>query len=343
MMGLPHRLLYYPLTVEGGRYSLQVAVSREYLELVERQLLAIVTALSLVALAAAVGLGYGLARQAIAPIRQIADTAEAISESTLSERIPPAPVADELGRLTLVLNRMLDRLQQAFSSQQRFVSDAAHELRSPLALLKGNAEFALRRDRTIEEHRDLWQSSAEEVDRLARLTNDLLLIAQGDSAGSPVIRQPLPLDPLVAEVVERHRAAAAVAGIRLTTDLRSDGAEVMADNARLVQVIDNLVNNALRYTPAGKAVAVRSKAADGRFVLTVEDMGIGIAPADQQRVFDRFYRTDKARARATGGSGLGLSICRMIIGQHGGTISVISTPDQGSVFTVTLPMATNEG
>jgi heavy metal sensor kinase len=338
MMGLPHRLLYYPLNVENRRLSLQVAVSREYLDMVERQLLAIAAALSLVALAASVGLGYVLARRALAPVRQIADTAEAISETTLSERIPPAPVADELGRLTLVLNRMLDRLQQAFSSQQRFVSDAAHELRSPLAILKGNAEFALRRDRSAQEHRDLWESSREEIDRLTRLTNDLLLIAQGDGALPADHRRPIPVDPLVADAVDRHRAAATVAGIQLTTDLQADGTGVLADEARLVQVIDNLIGNALRYTPTGKGVQIRTRASGGSITLTVADEGMGIAPEDQHRIFDRFYRTDEARARATGGTGLGLSICRMIVEQHGGSIGVTSTPDAGSTFTVRLPI-----
>jgi heavy metal sensor kinase len=337
MMGLPHRILYYPIQHGGRQYSLQVAVSREYLDLVEQQLLGIFTALSLFGLLVAIGLGYSLARRAIAPVRQMTETAEAISESTLSARMPPAPVADELGRLTQVLNRMLDRLERAFDSQRRFVSDAAHELRSPLAILKGNAEFALRRDRTAEEHRDLWQSSDEEIDRLTKLTNDLLQIAQSDAAGPPPPRHPIPIDPLVADAVERHRATANQAGIRLTTDLQAGATLIGADEAQLVQVVDNLVSNALRYTPAGKGVQVRTRMDDGRLTLAVADEGIGIAPADQPKVFDRFYRTDEARARATGGAGLGLSICRVLVEQHGGTIGVTSTPGEGSVFSVTLP------
>lgn len=334
---LPHRMLYYPLPHDGTVYSLQVAVSREYLDLVQRRLLQVLAVIGSFALGAATLSGYGLAQRAIAPIRRITETAAAIEEANLGRRIPSSGPDDELARLTRVLNGMLDRLDRAFASRRRFTSDAAHELRSPLTILRTNLELALRRPRSVEEYQEVLQSNLEEVERLITLTNDLLTLAQGDDGPHELRRVPVALDDLVLETVERHQGHAQARGIRLETDLAVAGPPLALDRDRIVQLLDNLLSNALRYTPAGKRVTVRTWQEADETLLAVIDEGIGVAPAEQERIFERFYRSDSARSRAAGGTGLGLSISRLIALQHGGRITLSSEPGQGSRFLVALP------
>ena len=281
--------------------------------------------------------GAIIARAALRPVDEMTRTARRITAEDLSRRVERPGTGDEMERLALTLNGMLARLEAAFTQTRRFAADAAHELRTPLAALRGGIEVALRAERPPEEYRRVLASSLEEVERLIRLAEDLLLLSRS-SAGPDVTRAPVDLEPLLLDVFDVGARLGQGAGVSVRTDAMAS-ATVRGDATALRRALLNLIENAIKYTPPGGKVELSLTTADGMAVITVSDTGIGLDPADANRIFEPFVRLDAARARDTGGAGLGLTIARSIAVAHGGTLSVESHPGAGSRFVLRLPLA----
>jgi len=282
--------------------------------------------------------GVFLAGRALAPIDRITRTAAAIGAGNLAGRLGPMPRADEVGRLAATFDDMLDRLERAFAQQRQFTADASHELRTPLTIITGDLDVLLRRRRAPEEYEEVARGVADEVTRVGRLVEDLLTLARADSGQAELAREFIYLDALVDDIAAGPRRLAAAKGVVLDTRLARDVA-VIGDPARLRQLALNLLGNAVTYTPEGGRVTVTLTAAGDMARLEVADTGIGIAPEDLPRVFDRFFRADEARTHSEGGTGLGLAIARWSVEAHGGRIGVRSGLGVGSVFTATAPLA----
>lgn len=337
----PHRLIAGAVAGPGGRWALRIAaplgpVDRELAELRA----ALLTLVPAGLLAAVVG-GYALAGRALAPVHRMTEAARRVSAANLHERIAADHPADELGRLAATLNAMLDRIDRAFTAMRQFTADAAHELRTPLTAIRTEVEVALQAARTPERLAAVLASVLEEVDRLTRLTDRLLVLSREDAGIGAGDLRPTRLDEAVCAACELARAPAERAGIDLRlTDLPA--ATVRADPDRLCQVFGNLLDNAVKYNRPGGSVVVRGHRADGWAIVEVADTGIGIPAEARARIFDRFYRVDPARSRRTGGAGLGLSIARALVGALRGRIEVESTPGRGSTFRVALPLVGHE-
>jgi heavy metal sensor kinase len=289
------------------------------------------------ALLLAGGGGWILAGRALEPVDRITRMARSITATDLSQRIN-LNRQDELGRLAGTFDEMIARLERAFQEQRQLAADVSHELRSPLTILEAQASLALRRSRTSEEYQQVLISVQEEVERMSVMVNQLLLLARAEAGEEPVNLEPTSLSLIAQTVVDGMRPLADDKGVALT--LRANPAVwVQGDAARLRQLLLNLIDNALNHTPMGGRIEVtvgRNRA--GAFV-AVEDTGEGIAPEDLPHIFQRFYRSDRARRRGTGNSGLGLAIVRWIVEAHGGQISVSSTPGEGASFVVSLRLA----
>lgn len=281
--------------------------------------------------------GVAVASRALRPIADITETARAIALSKgFGRRLDAAGQEDELGELARTFNQMLASLEEAHLGQRRFVDDAAHELRAPLTSLLGNLEFLERaQDLQSDERQVVIADLRAEVERLARMVGELLTLARAD-AGQELRRQPVEFDRIVVEAVNDSRPRASGVDVKIS---ELTPVVVEGDPDRLKQLVIILIDNALRYTPPGGRVRISLGWDDGETggVLAIADTGIGIAPADLPRIFDRFYRADPARSRVTEGSGLGLSIAKWICEAHGGRITVESTVGAGSTFTVWLP------
>jgi two-component system OmpR family sensor kinase len=279
-------------------------------------------------------LGWLLARWVLSPIEEIALTARQVGEHNLTARIPELGRGDELSALTASLNAMLDRLGGTLAAQRQFLSDASHEIRTPLTILKGHLEVTLRRPRQAAEYRECLETLAAEVTHLEGLVRNLLWIARSEAAGVELDLAEVEIDPWLAEVVGRHAKAVEERGGHLVLELHS-GVHRAIDPDRLRQVIDNLLANGIRFTPAGGKLRVTCQD-DGGLTIAVEDAGPGIAPAEREAIFGRFYRVDDARNRASGGAGLGLAIARDIARAHGGDLWVEGAPAGGSRFVLRL-------
>jgi heavy metal sensor kinase len=279
--------------------------------------------------------GAVIARVALRPVDEMARTARRITAEDLSRRVERRGTGDELDRLAETLNGMLARLDEAFGQTRRFAADAAHELRTPLTVLRGGIEVALRMERSPDEYRRVLASSLEEVERLIRLAEDLLLLSRS-LAGPEGGRAPVDLEPLVLEVFDVGARVGRDVGVSVRIDATVP-ATVVGDPAALRRALLNLVENAIKYTPAGGKVEIGLRRGDGVAEITVADTGVGIEPVDVERIFEPFVRLDTARTRDTGGAGLGLAIARSIVVAHGGTITVESRPGSGSRFAIRLP------
>ncbi|MBI5479613.1 MAG: HAMP domain-containing protein [Deltaproteobacteria bacterium] len=277
-------------------------------------------------------------RRLLAPVDRMVQQLEEIDEARLSARVPDAGADHELGRLVVVLNRMLDRLERAFAAQARFTSDVSHEIRSPLTALRGQIEVALRKERGATEYQQVLRESLEEVLRLQRLAEDLLSLAQAYAGAFEAQRVPIALGDLLAQSVERQRAAAASKGVSVQLQVTAS-ARVIGDPDLLGRLVENLLDNAIRHSATGGAVEVTLGQAAGRATVAVRDAGEGIPAEHLPHIFERFYRVDRARARATGGAGLGLAIAQQIALLHDGDLRVQSTVGAGCVFIVALPLA----
>jgi two-component system, OmpR family, sensor kinase len=330
-------MLVRPLIADHNIVGLlQVAVSLREVEQTLRLLMISLAAAGLIVLIAGVRGGAWLAAHALSPVGEIAHTARQIVRAEdLAQRVPAAPADDELGQLSATVNEMLERLQELFNAQRRFVADVSHELRTPLTAMRGNLEI-LRRG-AARDPAALDESLAameREANRLVRLVGDLLLLAQAE-AGLGIRHEPVALDELVLEVVRELRPLAD--GVALLPEI-AEQVEAQGDRDRLKQALLNVVVNALQYTPSGGSVRVALDRVDGQAELRVSDTGEGIPAEDLPRLFDRFYRADRARSRGTGGAGLGLAIVKWIAEAHSGSVTARSAPGQGSTFILKLPL-----
>jgi signal transduction histidine kinase len=290
-------------------------------------------------LAAPVG-GYVLARRATRPIAQIISTTTRLNPAHLRERLPIRGTRDELDRLSQTINSLLDRIAEYLRQNREFTANAAHELRSPLTALQSSLEIALNADRTTEEYKEVLSVLLEECEQMRVLVNQLLVLAEGDAGRLRLHSRPVRLDQLVARSLEMFRAVAEAAGVELSV-ARLEPAVILGDGSRLWQVVNNLIDNAVKFTPAGGRVSLTLFFEGGgrQCVLEVADTGVGISAQDLPHVFERFYQGDKARDREmpVRGLGLGLSICQAVVAAHGGTIEVVSTQGHGATFRVRLP------
>jgi signal transduction histidine kinase len=262
-----------------------------------------------------------------------------MSEADLGKRLALDSPYQEFRRLTQAVNSVLDQFQRSSEIQRSFCDIAAHEMKTPLTVLQGNLEVALLKARTAEEYRDALISNLEQVGRLIALTRSLLTLAKFTSGKPPVDLVPLALEPMIQDIVDELTLLADDRRITLTFESQPVP-PVRGDAQWLKQALINLLDNALHYTPSGGAVRVRLQTAGEWVAVAVEDTGYGIEPEHLPHLFERFYRTDWARAKDAGGTGLGLPIVKEIAEAHGGTISVTSQVDKGSVFTLRLPVPT---
>jgi len=285
-------------------------------------------------LAIAVCGGYFLARQALAPVLKMAHAANQITADKLHERIDVSIPNDELGFLAETLNRMIERLEQSFSEIRRFTADAAHELRTPLAVIRNEAEVALRASRTPEEYVRVLEELLEETIGLSNLADQLLFLSRQDAGIQPAKKEIIDVDALLRQVVANMLLVAE--GKEITLSLSSaPGQTATADGAQLRRVLYNLLDNAIKYTPPQGQIKVLSTANGSGVEITVEDNGIGIAPEHRAHIFERFYRVDAARPEG-GGAGLGLAICRSIVRSMGGSIELQSGIGQGTRVTILI-------
>jgi signal transduction histidine kinase len=267
------------------------------------------------------------------PLEDMATAARQITwADDLSRRVPYANRPDEIGDLARAFNQTLERLERLFRTQQRLLADVSHELRTPLTTIRGNLDLMRRMGETDPQSLAAVQV---EIERMTRLVGDLLLLARADSGGLPLERKPVELDYILFDVYRQVRILEPPVQIELTA---VDQATVLGDADRLKQLLLNLVENAVKYTPPGGEVTLSLSKKEGWVYFEVSDTGIGIPPENLPHVFDRFYRVDKARTRAQGGSGLGLSIAKWVAQAHGGAIRVSSQVGEGTTFSVTLPL-----
>lgn len=319
------------------RLVVQLGASMDELQARQHDLLLLLSAVIPLALLSSAAAAWLIARSAFRPITRMIEGAERITAKNLDRRLELPPARDEIRALGDTFNRMIERIDRAFRSQQQFIADASHEIRTPLTVICSELESAEQRasDPALKEN---IQLSLSETDRLSRLADGLLLLARLDASQVMLSLEPVRMDELLAECAQLVGSMAARRGIALRIDI-ADPTVVQADREKLKSVILNLVGNAVKYSDPGKTVTLSLAPASGRpggVALTVQDCGIGIPKEALGNIFDRFYRVDASRSGA-GGHGLGLAIARQLVELHGGTIRVVSEVGKGSSFTVELP------
>ncbi len=285
--------------------------------------------------------GYLIAARALKPVKEITAMAKSIGAENLNQRITVDAAQDEIGELASTINEMIGRLEKSFRQIKQFTADASHELKTPLTVLKGEMEVALRAREDRARLRETIESSLEEIDRMNYIVRNLLDLARMDAEKGAVPKELVKIDEVVRERCEQLMRQALDRGISLSI-IKIMPAVVYGDHVRMGQLISNLIDNAVKYSKSGDRVEVSIEALEKNAVITVRDTGIGISEDDIAHIFDRFYRADKARSSdgdIAGGAGLGLSICKEIVESCDGTIDVKSAHGSGAVFTVRLPLA----
>lgn len=333
------RLYSMALTDKGAVFAvIQVGESLAQLQTTLRSLmLELLLIAPFVLLLGAMG-SYWLASRAFIPIDRLTRTVQRIRAGDLHQRVPVPRAHDEVYRLALTLNEMIKHLEDAFTRQRRFVADASHELRTPVTVIRNMAEMALLHASTLEEYTSTLRHITTETERLGQLISDLLALARADEGQTQLEQEPVRLDLLVSAVAMHVAVMAAERGITLQVQT-PEPITVLGDEARLIQVVMNLLDNALLYTERGGQVTLTATVQQHQARLTVRDTGIGIAPEHLPHIFERFYRVDPARVQTEGNnSGLGLSIVQWVVQAHGGRIAVESQVGQGSTFNVSLPL-----
>ena len=288
--------------------------------------------------------GYVLARKSLAPVVAMSTQAERIGAANLHERLPVHNPRDELGQLAASFNQLLGRVDESFERQKRFVADASHELRTPVAILRGESEVALSRaERSAAEYRESLRLLHSEAQRLSHIVDDLFTLTRADAGQYPLEPRDFYLDELVADCVHATRTLAQAKRITLSCDITEE-LPMHADEGLLRRMILNLLDNAIKYTPPGGSIWVSSNRGGGQCALSIKDTGPGISGDLQPKIFERFFRADKARSHSDtdGGAGLGLSIARWIAEAHGGRLVLAHSDSSGSTFTAFLPVAPTE-
>jgi heavy metal sensor kinase len=337
--GLPLRVLATTVRVAARTYRVQVASPmddfNEALDHFRGVLLLLIPLLLLLASAG----GYWMSRRALAPVLQITQTAESISSRNLSSRLAVPQSRDELQHLSETLNGMLERLEAAFRRITQFTADASHELRTPVALMRTTAELSLRKPRAEADYREALTQILKELETTSALIENLMLLARADSGVEVLQFAPVDLAETLQDACRQGRILAEGKQISFQELITQDPVIVEGDVVALRRLFVILLDNAVKYAPTGGSVTVTLTDAKGFAAAEVRDTGIGIGEADLPHIFERFYRADKARSPEVRGVGLGLSIGQWIAEAHGGVIEVESTPGQGSVFRVCLPMS----
>lgn len=335
----PLRLISVPIIHRGNLlYIVQVGTSMESIEDTLRRFLILLTVAMPIALAVSLAAGWFLAGRALRPVDAITLAAQRIAAGDLSQRLTMPTAPDEIGRLAGTFNNMIGRLDTSFRQIRQFTSDASHELRTPLTVMKGETELVLRRPRALEDYQAVLESNLEEIDRMTRIVEELLFLSRADMGEVKMESKPVFLETLVEDI---HRQAPLLGQDRNIEVVLGSvmPAVVQGDELRLRELLLNLVENAIKYSHPGGKVEIGLVTNGQEAVLSVTDQGIGIGSEDHTKIFNRFFRTDGARAHTKKGTGLGLAICAWIAEFHKGRISVKSGVGQGSTFTVTLPLA----
>lgn len=336
--GKTFRFLRRQIEVNGRVYIVQTGVPSDHimrtLSLFRRYLLLLAPMLLF---AAAAG-GYWLSRRALSPVDAITHTARNISGTNLSSRLEKLTTGDELQRLSDTLNEMLDRLEDAFRRITQFTADASHELRTPISIIRTESEIALRRSRDVEEYRVALRHILLEAERTSSLVDELLSFARADAGRETQRLQLLDLRSVIAEIGAEWRPLVTARNLELHQTIADEELVILADPIALKRVAAILLDNAVKYTPAPGIIELSVEQRGNSGSIIVRDSGIGVPEEDQPRIFERFYRVDKARSRELGGSGLGLAIAKWIVQQHHGAITVQSSPGKGSTFRVDLQL-----
>jgi len=348
----PLRIMTLP--VVGKNHIVQVASSLEDVEdALNTLFLILMITVPFALMVASLG-GQFLANKALKPVDRITQMARMITSRNLNQRIQPSKTKDEISRLAETFNEMISRLDQSFHKTKQFSSDASHELKTPLTILKGEVEVALRKERTSPEYQQILKSNLEEINRMSRIVEDLLLLSKEDVGEVKLYREEINLTQIIDEVVNQISFLAQTRKLRLEASNHQKDICVLGDPLRIRELFLNLIENSIKYTEEGGLIQItltredilqdgqastRPKGLEVQYAqVVVSDSGIGIAKEDQEKIFDRFFRVDKARSREEGGSGLGLSICKWIAEAHGGDIQVESEIGKGSSFIVKLPL-----
>jgi len=351
----PLRIVTFPV-IENNHITkiIQIASSLEDVEDALNTLsIILMITVPLALMVASLG-GQFLANKALKPVDQITKTARMITSQNLNQRINPPKVRDEISRLIETFNEMISRLDQSFRKIKQFGTDASHELKTPLTILKGEVEVSLRKERTPQEYEQTLKSNLEEINRMSQIVDDLLLLSKADIGEIRLNQKNINLTEILSEVVAQVNILAQSKNLHIGTSNHYEDIHMVGDGLRIRELFLNLIENGIKYTEEGGSIHITvtkdrsshtnnlSAWAEGTQVefakIVISDTGIGIAKEDQERIFDRFFRVDKARSREQGGSGLGLSICKWIVEAHGGEIKVESEFGKGSSFIVKLPL-----
>jgi heavy metal sensor kinase len=352
----PLRIITFPVLEKHHVTKIvQVASSLEDVEDALNTLFIILIIAVPFALLVAILGGQFLASKALKPVDQITRTARIITSQNLNQRIEPPRVKDEISRLIETFNEMISRLDRSFRQVKQFSTDASHELKTPLTILKGEVEVALRKERGPQEYEEILKSNLEEINRMSQIVEDLLLLSRADSGQIHLNRENINLNEILSEVIAQLNVLAKSKNLHIETSNHHEEVHMYADPLRIRELLLNLIENGIKYSEDGGSIHILLSR-DGllkegkpfahvqgeklpEFVqIVISDTGIGIAKEDQERIFDRFFRVDKARSSEQGGSGLGLSICKWIVEAHQGEIRVDSELGKGSSFIVKLPI-----
>jgi len=325
-------------SAKTGQFAVIVGARTDSLKQTDHWILLILATVDLVAIVISAAVGFLIIGEALKPLDHIVERAREIGAGSLDQRLERTGSSLEMARLTAVLNEMFDKLQRMFESQRRFIQDASHEIRSPLAAIRCRLEVALRQHRDPQEYRRVLEGCLQDVVRITGLAEDLFLLARADSDNLAMEFREVTLADLLADVSDQLTALAETRQIKFNVQ-GGAACRVYADSMWLQRAFRNIIENALKYTPSGGRVTVRVRPDGDSVCVEVEDTGVGIPLEEQANIFRRFYRVDHSRSRDDGGTGLGLAICDRIIQAHNGRIEMESAAGQGTKFKVFLASA----
>jgi heavy metal sensor kinase len=336
-MSFPYRVLTIPIYHgDSLKYILQISFylksTYKSVENIEENFIMLMPVLIIFSIAG----GWLIARKSLLPIEDINESTRKITASNLSMRLSPTHSGDELDELTNTINLMLNRLEESFRRIVQFTSDASHELRTPIASIMTGTEVILSKERTAGEYRELHESNLRELEKITRIISDLLILLRSDSGIKNLHPKSFNLGNTLKELQDTFMLISETKKVNLSTN-GIPGIQINGDETLLRRVFSNLLDNALKYTSPGGCVNISLEEREDEVIVRIEDTGIGISESDLGKIFDRFFRVDTSRSRETGGTGLGLNICKNIVELHKGKIEVKSKLGEGSTFEVTLP------
>ncbi|MDO8586371.1 MAG: heavy metal sensor histidine kinase [Armatimonadota bacterium] len=332
-------LRFISLPVSGDRklrYVVQVATPLDRMQATLSRMRFLLILCGVAMLSIMTAGGWFITGRALSPVRKMAATARRIGAGKIDERLVAPDSGDEIEELARTFNDMIDRLEGAYRQVKRFTADASHELRTPLTIMKGEIEVALRKARSPEAQEQVLRSALEEINHMSKIVDRLLTLARIDSGEAVLEMATVDLDETLRAACRQYEPLARARGCELVVRSASQST-VRGDKQRLMELVGNLLDNSIKYSPTGGSIEVTLSPRNHGFVISVTDMGVGIASKDLPRVFERFYRGQNSRTRHVQGSGLGLSICKWIAETHGGRIEVRSQIGKGSTFAVWLP------